>query len=393
MAQSLQLRSQAFIEHSIRAGDLPVDGLRILRTERGAQVFAACRNVEGPTQREEHFEKLKAQLSVIEKLMAQPMSTLEWIHVSCRRKLHDSIKAAIVEHPLLRGYLKLVSNCTSYSEALLKEERVTRQLRRQIIGVLLGEPERRVARLLIQQQHMTALFYCWRLAHYQTRKTDNAQLSRFIWPEESAYQRMIQENQESRVLVTIHMGDFVGAMKRIATHASPERSVITLKREHDSPALQHQFQGEKGQHHVLLHGQYDPVEIVARMRQGNHTLNILFDLGDDFGETTEVDFFGYRARFVKGPALLAIMAKAQILPFCTFEQSGASFIDMQAEIDARPVHGERLDVACQRITQKLAKLAETWIRRHPEQWKFLPELPRYLDRQSIRVCSQQRVGG
>tara|TARA_R100001143_G_C3337263_1_gene122509 strand:- start:124 stop:1134 length:1011 start_codon:yes stop_codon:yes gene_type:complete len=336
---------------------------------------------------------LTAQLRVIEKLMAQPMSIIESIHVSCRRKLHESIKAAIVGHPLLRAYLKLVSHCTSYSEALLKEERVTRQLRRQIIGVLLSEPERRVARLLIQQQHMTAFFYCWRLAHYQTRNTDNAQLSRFVWPEESAYQRMIQENQESRVLVTIHMGDFVGAMKRIATHASPERSVITLKREDDSPALQHQFKGGKGQHHVLLHGQYDPVEIVARLRQGNHTLNILFDLGDDFGETTEVNFFGYRARFVKGPALLAIMGKAPILPFCTFEQSGASYIEMQAEIDARPVHGERLDVACQRITQKLAKLAEAWIRRHPEQWKFLAELPRYLDRQSIIACSQQRVGG
>jgi lauroyl/myristoyl acyltransferase len=393
MAKSLRRRSQAFIEHSIRAGELPVDGLRILRAEQGVKVFAACRNVEDPTQRDNQIDKLTAQLRVIEKLMEQPMSFIEWIHVSCRRKLHQSIRTAIVKHSILRVYLKLVSHCTSYSEALLKEGHVARKMRRQIIGVLLSEPERRVTRLLVQQQHMTALFYCWRLAHYQTRITDNAYLSRFIWPEESAYQRMVHKNQESRVLVTIHMGDFVGAMKRIARHASPERSVTTLQREQDSPALRRQFQGGKGQHHVLLHGQYDPVQIVARLRQGNHTLNILYDLGDDFGETTEVDFFGCRARFVKGPALLAIMGKARILPFVTFEEYGSSFIEMQAEIDATPAHGERLDIACQRITQQLARLAEAWIRRHPEQWKFLPELPRYLDRQSPSVFSQQPVRG
>ncbi|MAO41618.1 MAG: hypothetical protein CMK70_15870 [Pseudohongiella sp.] len=393
IAQSLRRRSQAFIEHSIRTGELPVDGLRIVRTEHGVQVYAACRNIDEAAQREVQIDKLTAQLSVIEKLMAQPMNIKEWLHVSCRRRLHRATKAGIVKHPLMRGYLKLVSHCTSYSEALLKEGYVAMRVRRQIIGVLLREPERRVARLLVQQHHMTAFFYCWRLAHYQASKTDNAYLCRFVWPEESAYQRMIHKNQESRVLVTIHMGDFVGAMKRIAMHASPERSVITLKREQDSTALQHQFQGDIGQHHVLLHGQYDPVQIVARLRKGNHTLNILFDLCDDFGETTEVDFFGYRARFVKGPALLAIMGKARILPFVTFEQCGSSFIEMQAEIDVKPVYGERLDVACQRITQQLAKLAEAWIRRFPAQWKFLPELPKYLDSQSLNFRSQQSVRG
>ena len=128
---------------------------------------------------------------------------------------------------------------------------------------------------------------------------------------------------------------------------------------------------------VLRHGVDSPIEAVAGLRRGDHSLGVLFDLRDDFGTTTEVMFFGCRAHLVKGPALLAIAGRAPIIPFVTWECAGIDVIAMEDLIDTRVLHGESMGAAVTRITQKLALLAERWIKRAPEQWKYLPSLPGY----------------
>ncbi len=118
---------------------------------------------------------------------------------------------------------------------------------------------------------------------------------------------------------------------------------------------------------------------MAGLRKGNQSLGVLFDLREDFGATTEVLFFGQRARLVKGPALLAILGRAPIIPFVTWECEEVDRIEMEEMIDTRLLEGESLQHAVTRITQALARLAEKWIRRAPAQWKYLPALLGYCN--------------
>ncbi len=195
----------------------------------------------------------------------------------------------------------------------------------------------------------------------------------FVWPDRDAYAALVRRHPGSRVLVTIHMGDFVGAFRCLAAQVESGRKVLSLQRESRSPTAD--APGADLHLRVLRHGVDAPLEAVAGLRRGDCSLGVLFDLGDDFGATTEVLFFGRTARLVKGPALLAIAGRAPIIPFVTWENAGVDMIEMDELIDVRVLQGESVATAAGRITQRLALLAERWIRRAPAQWKYLPSLP------------------
>lgn len=245
-----------------------------------------------------------------------------------------------------------------------------------ILSVLFHEPLR-VARSLLQQyEFYFAYNYAKRLLHLRRMPERSAYLETFYWPDMDAYRQFIAGNATSRVLVTIHMGDFLGAFHRITGLASSDRRAISLRRE------QHEEENtvvmENINLSVLRHGQNDPVAIVGALRQGNVTLATLFDLKAEFGATATVKFFDQRASFVKGPAQLAIMGRAPILPFVTWEENGVNHLEMESAIDTQPRTGESLHEATTRITQQLVTLAEKWIRRSPAQWKYLTSLPGYF---------------
>ncbi|MDP2284815.1 MAG: hypothetical protein Q8L06_11795, partial [Pseudohongiella sp.] len=93
---------------------------------------------------------------------------------------------------------------------------------------------------------------------------------------------------------------------------------------------------------------------------------------------TEVTFFGHRARFVRGPAEMAILGRARIYPFVCFEEAGQACISMESSFLPEVRAGESLEKAVTRVTQTLVSLAEAWIRKNPAQWKYLDRLPHYL---------------
>lgn len=245
-------------------------------------------------------------------------------------------------------------------------------------SILFHEPMPYIKRLL-RVQHFWNLFnYSRRLVHLEDRPEAASLRAGFCWPEREAYQRMARGDAQSRVLVTIHMGDFYGAFRVIANECDNGRGVISLRREQSAENSMRHFLAHKLQHTVLHHGNYQTATIVSALRRGGQTLAILFDLRDDFGETIAVEFFGVAARFVKGPAQLAIMGRARIIPFVCYEKGGCYQIDMEAAIDSRLRAGESLVQGVQRLTQQLVSLAEKWIRVHPEQWKYLDTLPGYF---------------
>lgn len=248
-----------------------------------------------------------------------------------------------------------------------------------LLSVVLDEPSGKIRGLLRQHQFWLEYYYARRLMHLGQDRNGERLLATFQWPEREAYLALGHKTQQARVLVTIHMGDFFGAFKYIAAHADPARTVTSLRREKDDGAVQGLLLNNPSGHHIARPGTDQPLDIVAALRRGNHTLTALFDLPESFGETVEVMFFGQPARFVRGPAQLAIMGRAWIVPFVTYEQSGRQHIEMASLIRADRLPGETLMSASARVTQQLVRQAERWIKNRPEQWKYLDRMMSYIN--------------
>lgn len=246
------------------------------------------------------------------------------------------------------------------------------------LSYLLQEPTRVTINLLCEHQYYLYWNYARRLRHLRKTASQISCPEDFCWPARDAYSAMNKDCRESRVLVTIHMGDFFGAYKCIAEALETSRPVISLRREGDAAPVRTLSPRHAEDHKVLIHGKENPLTIVRALRSGGQTLSVLFDLGQDFGETTEVTFMGQRACFVRGPAELAILGRARIYPFVSFSDAGRDWIHMESAFVPEVRAGENLQEAVNRVTQKLVTMAEGWIRQYPAQWKYLDRLPSYL---------------
>lgn len=279
---------------------------------------------------------------------------------------------------LVRSGLTLLIRLQAVLQLQIEAVRGYHQLKVDILSNFLQEPERKTARLIQSHQFYLYWNYAKRLRHLRQKNPVSALIPDFYWAERADYSAMTTVCKDSRVLATIHMGDFFGAFKCIADELQEARPTISLRRDGETEGIKNLSQRLADEHQVFMHGKDNPVRIVNALRAGGQTLSILFDLSDDFGETTEVIFFGHRARFVRGPAEMAILGRARIYPFVCFDDAGQSRICMEPSFMPELRTGERLQDAVTRVTQTLVSLAERWIRQNPAQWKYLDRLPHYL---------------
>ena len=107
---------------------------------------------------------------------------------------------------------------------------------------------------------------------------------------------------------------------------------------------------------------------VRELRRGN-VLIVFFDLPRSFGPTVEVDFFGHRASFVRGPAEIALLGDADVLAvFTHYDETGGSIVEAMPVIAARSCPQEARARQVEEMSQQLCKWAEQRIRRYPPQW-------------------------
>jgi hypothetical protein len=241
-----------------------------------------------------------------------------------------------------------------------------------LVSVLLQEPLER-ARLLLQRQA---------LGQEQLRLRQQQRLGVNgppHWPERAAYRAWLRQNPGSRILVTLHMGHYREAFHWLAAEAEPGRRVISLQRERDDTGSQRHRVDPRLQHQVLGRGLETTASVVAALRGGDTTLAILCDLGPRFGATEDVTLFGQPSRLVRGPALLAILGRAPLVPFVTLTRGGRDCIVMAPVIAPQLQSGETLAHGVQRITATLARCIEHWVRMAPEQWRFLPGAGMFLN--------------
>lgn len=246
------------------------------------------------------------------------------------------------------------------------------------LGLVLQEPESRAKAILKIHEADTLLRYSLRVFHQVNDAKRLEYLHSFRWPEMEAYKRFISGNEQSRILLSIHMGDFLGAYSRIALETSDDWHVLAIRRVSDAttdPLERIQFGRTTS---ILRPGQYSPVQVAAKLRKGRHTLAILCDLGTQFGETAAVSFLERSANFVRGPASIALLSGCPIIPFVCYQEADEKHIDMGAVIYTRSGEAETFTDSVTRITQQLACFCEKWVRKYPDQWKYLPEVFNYF---------------
>lgn len=367
----LAMRSESVTAEALLQLPPPRDCLSVVRTESGLKV------------RSESVVSARAQCHTLINYIVSfgaslpPMTLVERADVLAQRQLQrcmnsgDTLRVKKRCHWLVvRVRLWLLRWLAGPVQNLPK--------RQFLLACLLHEPESRIRQVWHEHTFWFHFNFAKRLLHLQNRPESADYLKGFNWPEKDDYHRLIQSNHASRVLVTIHMGDFFGAFRLIASVSDSGRHAISLRREETSNHGMQHFSADRIAHRVIYHQQQQAASIVSALRRGNHTLATLFDLREDFGSTVMVEFFGQRARFVRGPAQLAILGRSHIFPFVCFEHQGCNYIEMAPVIDTRLHSGESLQHATARITQTLVGLAEGWIRRYPAQWKYLTALPAYL---------------
>jgi lauroyl/myristoyl acyltransferase len=198
------------------------------------------------------------------------------------------------------------------------------------------------------------------------------------WPDREAYRAWLRQHPGSRVLVTLHMGHYREAFHWLAAEAQAGRNVISLQRELDDTHVHLHRVDERLRQEVHGRELQTPGRVVAALRGGKTTLAVLCDLGPRFGATETVTLFGCPARLVRGPALLALLGGAPLLPFVMLSRGGQDCLLMAPAIWPRLQSGETLAEGVRRITSLLAAHLERWVRMAPEQWRFLPSVGMYL---------------
>lgn len=173
------------------------------------------------------------------------------------------------------------------------------------------------------------------------------------------------------VIATIHMGNYLEGVRQILRATSSTQPIFVLRRRQGSDAEQRLFQRVAGPERsvtVVRPSDTGLKGAVRALRRGAIVV-VLYDLPTGFGRTVPVRFLGRPARFVRGPAELALVGHADVLPLlCHYDTSGTAVAQVMPVMAARQSPSSDRAPAVAALAQRLCTLAEAHIRRHPAQW-------------------------
>lgn len=272
-----------------------------------------------------------------------------------------------------------------------------------IIELALGESPREARRISLDHFRRTCLLHC---DHQYFATCKSAHVSRIAERVEVIgpkfvhdYSEIVEDFVEGGeripiVLATIHMGSYLrGVAKLVQISPSDRRLSIIKMRERtrqEDLAYRH-FERAGVEVNVIRLSDRPALRAREELRQGN-ALVIFFDAPPSFGtrRSAVVRFFDRGASFPAGPATLAILSGAVILPVVSYaDADGRDILEIETPIVARLREGEDLERATARLMQELATRAERWIRRAPGEWLLWQTLPELWD--AARSSSEASV--
>lgn len=175
------------------------------------------------------------------------------------------------------------------------------------------------------------------------------------------------------VVTTIHGGDYLlGLLRlRLALGSNEKRILIVRKKEASDieTGVFSQFTLDDRPVEVVRHAENRALNLIKALRQG-HIVVALFDLPASYGPTIEVCFLGESMHLVRGPAELAQLGRADVVPMCCARVAGQSNAFFHAPIRPRTTSA---------TSQALAAIASRHIITFPRQWQHWYHVPEMLD--------------
>lgn len=171
------------------------------------------------------------------------------------------------------------------------------------------------------------------------------------------------------LVATIHLGDYLEGLRQLGPAMSTTKRVLVIRRRAWSEIEERAFARLASRQVALTVVRAgDGAQAVRALRNGDIVV-VLYDLPRRFGRTVEVGFFGRRAHVVRGPAELAVLGHADVLPLFThYDADGVSVTVAQPVIAATASRRYERAARIATITQRLCTMAEREICAHPSQW-------------------------
>ena len=195
--------------------------------------------------------------------------------------------------------------------------------------------------------------------------------------DKSLLQHFLRSHCEGIVLLTIHMGDYLHSLLKILALVE-RRTIVILRRKGWSQDEQNAF----GKLHlighdvdIIRHGPAASRSIAKALRAGSIAI-LLYDLPKRWGKTYPVRVFNHRMHWAMGPLQLAMMGKASVVPFYTFNTTQGCVCELEPVRDYRQVGGDKSSLLHTEM-QFMAATAEKYIKNNIIQWDhwgLVPEM-------------------
>lgn len=174
------------------------------------------------------------------------------------------------------------------------------------------------------------------------------------------------------LIVTMHMGDFQLGFLKLVEVCSPlkrQLSVFKMSAEDEREDILLKAFGRFGAYPQVLRANKEGGRLAFLALRSGHIVAMTIDLEVSVKTRSAVNFLGHPCYMQNGPATIALINRALILPVINFtEKSGQRVVKVHPYIDTLDVFTslpmvKRVDL----LTQQLAEQLEIWIRTWPSQ--------------------------
>lgn len=167
------------------------------------------------------------------------------------------------------------------------------------------------------------------------------------------------------VLATAHSGNWELLGGALALNGYPIVGVAQKQTNGDMDRLINEYRTLVGMHVTYKSGVREMIKLLG---QGN-VIGLLMD--QDAGhDGVELDFFGRKASCPQGPAFLARLKDAPLLPtFITENSDGTHTIIIKEPFLSEKTENKQEDI--KQTTEKLTRMIEDHIRQHPTEWFWM----------------------
>jgi KDO2-lipid IV(A) lauroyltransferase len=177
------------------------------------------------------------------------------------------------------------------------------------------------------------------------------------------------ERKKGVILVTAHFGNFPLMMARLSLEGYPVYGI--MRRMRDERVEKIFFKKRKALGINTIYSQPRKACIDESLKVLREGKLLFIQLDQNFGtKGIFVDFFGKKAATATGPVVLALRAKAAILPCFILHNSNHTYrIIFEPEYEIK--FAKTLDETILLNIQALTGIIESYIRNYPEEWSWI----------------------